>query len=376
MDQTRTWIDGNRDNAKTLVVIFLRGGADGLTLVPPIGDDSYHRARPQLGVAASEALRLDDLFGLNPALAPLHRIYQEAGLAVVHAAGSEDDTHSHFEAQDFMEHGGHAAGGWIGRWLRACGKDAAYPLAAVAFGKTAPESLRGAPSSFVLDSFDAFAFREADRYLDALGVLYAAETDDLGEAGHQALTTVRQLATLHDRTYLPTPGAIYPDSDFGGNLRRLAQLIKARIGLRAATVDLGGWDSHFAQSPLITPLMRELGQGIGALYADLSELIHQTTLVVMTEFGRRVYENASLGTDHGSGSIMLLAGSGVVGGKVIADWRELNDSALFGPGDVPVTTNYRDVLAPILQQHHADAELGTVFPGYELKPVGVTSQEG
>ncbi len=133
-------LDGNGDRPECLVVIFLRGGADGLALVPPTGDDAYYRARPILGVRADRALDLDGTFGLNPALAGLKPIYDDGALAIVHAAGSEDSSRSHFEAQDLMEHGGLAAGGWLGRFLRYRTEPASGALSTVALGKTLPES--------------------------------------------------------------------------------------------------------------------------------------------------------------------------------------------------------------------------------------------
>ena len=113
-----TFLDGQQDSSGTLVVIFLRGGADGLNLVVPHGDDGYYRARPNLGIRRENLLELDGFFGLNPLLAPLYPWWQSGQLTLVHGTGSEDETRSHFAAQDFMERGGLAAGGWLGRFLR------------------------------------------------------------------------------------------------------------------------------------------------------------------------------------------------------------------------------------------------------------------
>src|SRR5215207_4064929 len=115
----QTFVTGNGDSRETLVVAFLRGGADGLSLVAPLEDDGYRRARPRLGIAKKDAVPLDGFFGLHPLLRPLESAWKEGDLAIVHGAGSEDQSRSHFEAQDLMEHGGLAAGGWIGRFLRA-----------------------------------------------------------------------------------------------------------------------------------------------------------------------------------------------------------------------------------------------------------------
>ncbi len=359
-------LTGDGDQSRCLVVVFLRGAADGLHLVPPVADDDYHRARPLLAVPPAEALPLDDLFGLHPRLAGLLPAFSDGALAVVHAAGSEDQTRSHFAAQDLMEHGGLAGGGWLGRYLRyRPGERGA--LGAVAVGKALPESLRGAPSLAVMQSLDDFSLGpDSEALLPALARLWAGETDELGRTARSTLEALRRIERLRREPYRPAAGADYPRADFGRGLAEIARLIKARVGLEAATIDLGGWDSHLAQGTLIDPLMDQLGAGLLAFYRDLGRWMASVTVVVMTEFGRRVSENASLGTDHGRGSVMFLLGGGVRGGRVVADWPGLETDALLGPGDLPVVHNYRDVLAPVLRRHGAGDVLPVIFPGFEL----------
>jgi uncharacterized protein (DUF1501 family) len=371
---------GSPDDPRTLVVVFLRGGADGLTLVPPLGDDEYHRARPRLRVGEREGVRLDDRFGLHPRLAPLAAHFQTGELAIVHAVGSEDDTRSHFEAQDLMEHAGPTAGGWLGRFLRYRPGRPGASLSAVALGTGLPESLRGAPAASVLRSLDDYSLGDdAAPLLRELAALYGAGADAravalggaLGRAGRETVAALRRIEHLRGRRYEPGGGASYPDDEFGRGLMEVARLIKARVGLEAASIDLGGWDSHFAQQTLIEPLMTRLAGGLTAFHADLGAMMAATTVVVMTEFGRRVAENASLGTDHGRGSIMMVLGGGVRGGRVLGSWPGLDVGRLEGPGDVPVAVNYRDVLAPVLLAHAPGADLGRVFPDFALSPMGL-----
>jgi uncharacterized protein (DUF1501 family) len=139
-------LSAHRDDPRTLVVVFLRGAADGLTLVAPISDDNYHNFRPRLAVKKSDAVPLDGFFGLHPNLRPLEAAWKDGDLAIAHGAGVEDESRSHFEAQDFMEHGGVVTGGWLARFLRARGPSAG-PLSAVALAPTLPEMLSGAPSA-------------------------------------------------------------------------------------------------------------------------------------------------------------------------------------------------------------------------------------
>jgi uncharacterized protein (DUF1501 family) len=173
-------LDADRTDDGVLVVVFLRGGADGMTLVPPIGDDAYHRARPMLAVKREDASDLDGYFALHADLGPLLPRYRSGELGIVHGAGSEDDTRSHFEAQDTMEHGGAHGSGWLGRYLRAGTTLGA--LGAVSIGTTRPESMRGAPVGVVMQTVRDFDVGGDEDLLERLAKLYAAERGPLGGA--------------------------------------------------------------------------------------------------------------------------------------------------------------------------------------------------
>lgn len=363
--------DGNGDRRQTLVAVFLRGGADGLNMVAPLEDDGYRKARPRIAITKENAIKLDEFYGFNPLLGELEGPYKDGALAVVHAVGSEDSTRSHFEAQDLMEHGGLlTSGGWLGRFLRALPEGANGPLSAVAVGRSVPECLRGAPASTVMESLDSFSLgKKAKRMSAALEKLYALDDSQLGAVARDTLGAMKRIEKLRSENYTPANGAEYAYDQFGRGMQQVARLIKARVGLVSVSIDLNGWDSHFVQSSVMDPLMPRLAKGLNAFRKDLGREMENTTVVVMTEFGRRVYENASFGTDHGRGSVMFVMGGGVKGGRVIADWPTLDDDVLEGPGDLPVTTNYRDVLAPALQRFGINGKLGDVFPGYELKPM-------
>lgn len=363
------------DGGRVLVTVFLRGGADGLALVPPVHDDGYQRARPRLGVAPSQALRLDGPFGLAPELGELHRWFLEGQLAVVHAVGLDDDSRSHFVAQELMERGGtNAAGGWLGRWLRA--REASGALTAVATGPEVPDSLRGAPSATALGGLTGLS--PGPRWSDlctSLGGLYARDPQ-LGRPARDALDAADRLARLHADGVHPEHGARYPSAAdgevaeaFGRQLAQLAALIRARVGLVTACVDLPGWDSHFAQETIVSPRMRALARGLSAFATDLGPALPRTSVVVMSEFGRRVGENASLGTDHGRGGVMLVLGGGTRGG-MHCRWPGLEEDRLEGPGDLPVVHDYRDVLAAVLRRH-GRVDPAAVFPGHSPAPLPV-----
>ncbi|MFO0827156.1 MAG: DUF1501 domain-containing protein [Phycisphaerales bacterium] len=366
-------IESEPRDDRVLVVVFLRGGADGLTLVPPYADDAYYSARPALAVPTNRLVRLDDRFGLHEALSPLRPIWDAGALRIVHGAGTDDTSHSHFEAQDYLEHGGDTGAGWIGRWLRARAV-APAPLAAIAIGTTLPESLRGAPSGVVLQRISDFrGLGDDPKFVEGLERLYAPERGDLGNAARAALDAEARLRAI--RAAAPTLAAArYPDTILGRGLREIAQLVMSDVGLTVTTVDaVGGalgWDTHFVQSEAIRPLMDDFANSIAAFREDLGAQSRRVTIVAMTEFGRRVAENTSLGTDHGSGSVAFVIGDDPPGGAgVECGWRSLERDALVGPGDVPVTTELRTIIGQVLAQRDPMIDLDLVFPRKSSSPV-------
>lgn len=370
-------ITGNGDQRRTLIVVFLRGAADGLALAPPLEDPHYFRARPRLGISRQEAVKLDDRFGLHPQLQPLERAWRDGELALVHACGTEDQTRSHFEAQDLMEHGGIVAGGWLGRYLRARPPSAHGALACVAIGKVMPECLLGAPAVTVMQNFDDFTIGgKSPSFRTQLERLYALEESSLGGAAHDTFDALARIESLRGTPYHPAHGAQYGRDDFSIGLSQLARLIKIDVGLEAASIDLPGWDSHFGQQNQVATLSARLAAGLDGFRRDLGARMATTTVVVMTEFGRTVEANSAFGTDHGRGSVMLVLGGGVHGGRVHGDWRGLSPDALErrglieGYGDLPVLNNYRDVMAPVLARHGATpTEIAAAFPGFTLNPL-------
>jgi uncharacterized protein (DUF1501 family) len=376
-----------------LVVVFLRGALDGLNTVVPFRDDDYRRLRPVLALPAPDAkapagravLDLDGTFGLHPALEPLLPHFREGRMAIVHAVGSDDRTRSHFEAQDRVEHGAASgapvAGGWIGRHLRAePAPGSGRALQAVAFGETIPESLRGAPAAGALRSLEevrlSAAGGDGTGLARALEALHAGGDDLVRAAGRETLALLRRVQEI--RAGDDGNRADYPADDFGRALSQAARLLRAGVGLEAATLDLGGFDTHFGQGTLDGGLagglagpLRSLGAGLAAFARDLGPRLGETTVVVITEFGRRAYENSALGTDHGSASVMLLLGGGLRGGRVHGRWPGLAPGALHEESDLAVTTDYRQVLAEVLVRRRGAADPAAVFPGLAYAPIGV-----
>lgn len=381
----------HRGSQRDVVIqIYLRGGADGMTMVPPYAEPRYHQMRPTLavpapGMGAGAAIDLDGFFGLSPALAPLLPAYNNDHLLIVHASGSTDPSRSHFEAQWFMEVGRPRAPllltGWLGRHLASVAPMSPNPLIrAIGIGSGLQQTIYGSPLALPIPDLDEFGLAgpggtAAARH-SALGTMYQLVGDPVRAAALNTLATIDLLNTINFAGYTPAGGAVYPDEPFAHALKQTAALIKAQVGVEAIAIDLQGWDTHANQGSalggLIGNLMTTLANGLSAFYADMtSGANHPFTAVVLTEFGRRLAENGNQGTDHGHGNVMFVLGQCVAGGRVMANWPGMQPEQLFEGQDLEVTIDYRDILAELVQQRLGNPALGEVFPGFTPTPRGV-----
>jgi len=362
----------------TLVVIFLRGAADILNMVVPHGEEAYYAMRPTLGVARPDdntkkkeerTIDLDGFFGFHPSMSALLDAWTSGQLAIIHACGAPDESRSHFKAMELMERGVDdergPASGWIGRHLATLNTGNSSPLRAVGMGTRPQRSLSGSVPVSALRSIADFHLGGDPRALQqmraALNIVY--EDDVLGQ---DTLSIMDTLETLDPNNY-QSPFTTYPDSEFGLALKQTAMLIKAEVGLEVSAIDVGGWDTHFAQGSttgIMPNLMKDLADGMAAFHADMQDHMKNLTVVTMSEFGRRAIENGSLGTDHGHGSMMMVMGGNVDGGKVHGEWPGLDDGQMIGPGDLAVTTDYRDVLSEVLQKRLNNPATDQIFPDY------------
>lgn len=361
-----------------LLCVFLRGGADGLNIVVPHSDPDYYRARatiaiPQPGKDTGAVLDLDGQFGFHPALAAFQRLYQAKLLAPVHACGSPDPTHSHFDAMDYMERGipgdKRTATGWLGRHLQLTGASNDSPLRAVCMGGQVQMATRGAKAT-AISSIAAFHLREpqGDAHVAeaVLRELYGSD-NSLNGIAQQTFSVLEQINQKLKPDYAPAHGATYPESPFGRALQQIAQLARGDLGMEVACADVGGWDTHANQGNQVgeqANLLTDLGQSLEAFVTDLEDRVDRLTIVMMSEFGRRVRENASGGTDHGHGNCMFVLGGGVRGGQVYGQWPGLHSEQLYGPGDLQVTTDFRDVLSEVVSKRLGNSQSDQVFPNY------------
>lgn len=375
----------------TLVVIFLRGAHDGLNIVVPHaapGADQYYAKRPRIAIAQpnasdpNSAIDLDGQFGLNPVLRPLKEIWDEGQLGVVHAVGSPDPTHSHFDAMDYMERGTPGEKsiptGWIGRHLQTAPWQNESPFRAIGMGGVMQAALRGPIPVTTLKSISDFHLQgdvsQLTEIRARLESLYNLGSSLDGDAV-ETFNAVNILDKIDVNNYTPSGGAAYPETEFGMAMKQVAQIAKAEIGLEVACVDIGGWDTHNQQGQLegeLPTLLNEFSSGLASLYHDLGDRAKNVTIVTMSEFGRRVKENASDGTDHGHGNCMFVLGGGVNGGKVYGQWPGLAPENLYEGIDLNITTDYRDVLGEVVEKRLKNPALVDVFPMYtDWKNLGV-----
>lgn len=370
-----------------LVVIFLRGGADGLNVIVPFGEATYHTLRPRLKLArpdeaAADANRrvldLDGFFGLHPAMADVLPIFRAGEMLAVHATGSPDPTRSHFDAMSFMERGTPGSyaitTGWLGRHLASLETGSA-PLRAIGWGTALQQSLRGSISATAIKSIIDYHLQgRADAAADmlaTLNALYAADAATLKTVADQTNAILELVSRVNISSYVPRSGVEYDEqSEFDMALMQTAALIKAGVGLEISAIDLGGWDTHQNQDADLTRLLAALGKGLAAFHADMGDMLSKITVVVMSEFGRRVQENASGGTDHGHGNMMLAMGGNLVSKPVVTQWPGLQAEQL-NDGDLAITIDYRDVLSELLVKRLNNPQTDAVFPDFAPTPRGI-----
>ncbi len=368
---------GGKRPAGTVIVLFLRGAVDGLSLVVPHQDRSYYKARPTLGIPEHKVHDLDGRFGLHPSLGALMPLWHRGELAVVHAAGLVSTAdYSHFNAQAEMENGADdpaVGSGWLARHL-LCRPQAKGALRAVAFGPHVAASLSGYRRATAIAGLADFQLSAAgmayDQVMRALEHLYTDAGRPATQAAHETFDALQRVAAIRDAPYVPSHHVEYPKSALGAALYDVARVAKGVPELEAVTLDAGGWDTHAAQNLVLPGLLGDLAASLLAFTTDLGERMRHTTIVVMSEFGRRVQENSAAGTDHGHGNVMFVIGQGIRGKRVYSHWPGLAPKEL-DYGDLAVTTDYRQVVSDVLKHRLRNDHIHRVFPGLRYHPVGL-----
>ena len=381
LGQARERITGGR--RKTLIAIFQRGAVDGLNMVVPYGERSYYDLRPSIAIAkptsgnTQSAVNLDGFFGLHPSLAPFKSLWDSKRLAIVHAAGSPDNTRSHFDAQDYMESATPGRkgtpDGWLNRYLQSKSETERNIFRAVSMTQLTPRAMQGKAPTLAISNLADFTIRAGKNSAsvqDGFEEIYAQTVNDtIAGTGRETFEAVNYLKQVNPAQYKPENGAQYPRTPFGNSLLQIAQLIKANVGLEVAFTDTPGlnWDTHVNEGSgqgQLGNLLQQFSNSIAALYTDLGQRMDDVVILTMSEFGRTARENGNRGTDHGHANAMFVIGNGVRGGKVYGQWPGLKSDQLNEGRDLALTTDFRDVFGEIAARHLGTSNLQTVFPGY------------
>ena len=376
---TQVSFAGSGWNGETLVVLSLHGGFDGLSAVVPGGDAGYYAARPNIAVPRSTLLGLDQTFGLHPAMAPLMPLWRNGTFGVVHAVGQSDPTRSHFAAMEQMElaaPGSSVRTGWIDRTIGSLGTGSV--LNAVGISNTTPRSFSGPAQETTMTSLADFNLigpgDDRPTWHAALRRMHTGARPEVAAPAGTLITAMEGVAALKSTASGPANGASYPDTDLGRALAQAAVLKKSGAPVQVIALDYGDWDMHAGLGRVDGGWMKEklteLSSSLAAFATDLGGSFASTTLVTLSEFGRRVGENASGGLDHGHGNAVLLLGGGVVGGRVHGVWPGLGADRLVD-GDLAGTSDYRSIIGEVLQKRCGAGSLAAIFPGFSGTPLGV-----
>jgi uncharacterized protein (DUF1501 family) len=364
---------------RVLVLVSMRGACDGLSLVVPHGDPAYYTARPSIAVPSARLLAKDGFFGLHPALSPLLPWWTAGSMAAVHATGLPAPNRSHFSAMEELEDadpGSSVRVGWLNRLIGRNGTGS--PIEAIQMGGGVPmTALAGPEPALVTEDVDSVSLSgywddasEAKRRA-ALATMWAGVPGPLAAGARNAFDVVDDFGPVRDSAATPANGAVYPtSSDLAAALASTARTIRADVGAEVIAVDHGSWDHHtWIGTPDNGNLRRmadEWALSLAAFLTDLGPLASKVTVVTVSEFGRRVKENANQGLDHGYGNVMFLLGAGVKGGQYYGSWPGLTAT---DDADLLVTTDYRSVLSEVVSQR-LGASSAAVFPGFSPAPVG------
>lgn len=345
--------------ARTLLVVNLQGGNDGLNTVVPFGDPDYYRVRPTINVAQSDILQFDSSLGLNPKLAGIKALYDQQRVAVLQGVHYPNPNLSHFRSTEIWQTAAPDTiidTGWAGRYLDDAGLPKSNLFKGLAIGPILPKMMVSNQTDVpTVENFKTGAFKgsrdeqaSADQILNGSANDYAFQSPYLKlvqEIEHDANASSAQLPHLVAGY---KPAVVYPQTPFAQGLNLAAAVIASGVGTRVIYVSLGSFDTHANQRGTQDRLLDQFGGGMKAFYDDLAahQLDAQVLTMTFSEFGRRVEENANRGTDHGTAAPMFLIGGGVKGG-IYGDHPSLSDLDF---GNLKWHTDFRSVYATVLER--------------------------
>ena len=335
-------------NKKKVIVVICRGGMDGLSVAPPIGDGEYHGLRG--GLALTDALPLDGTFALHPQLTSVHAMAKAGEARIVPAVATPDRARSHFEAQDVLETG--AAGvysttsGWLNRTVETL--SAHRKIDAISIGPTAPLLLRGKAQTA---SWSPGRGVDAEARLPTLLQDLYRNDPLLGPALARGLATAGLAGPAQPGMMAAPPGAQQGREAARTLGQSLAGFMREPNGPTVAAISLDGFDSHAGQAGLLTTRLAYLDAVLDGVHTGLGPEWKNTVVLVATEFGRTARANGTGGTDHGTGSTALILGGSLKPGGIVGDWPTLKAKALYENRDVAPTVDMRGLFKGVLADH-------------------------
>lgn len=379
----------NPSNQPVIIDLFMRGGMDGLNIVPPttgVNRFHYENLRPNIQVPLNgnnAVLDIGEAFGFHPAATGLKNMYLDGDLAIIHGVGlpQEDVTRSHFDAMKLLELGTPqsltTSDGWLTRHLNTTTHITGSEVIPVLVSAgSQPISLQEYFQALTIDQVSGYhpnSGQFGDQHAQAINNMYTGNSAlDFSVSG--AMDTLSIISALELDNYVPAGGVTYPEnSSFSRQLALIAQLIREDLGVNVATADLGGWDTHNEQGDggggYFYDKIANMSNSIYAMWRDLKAagLGDRVIIVVHSEFGRRARQNGESrsGTDHGSGNVMFVIGGKVRGSQMYGSFRGLDNDELFGGEDISPEVDFRQVYATIVREVLENTNLNAVFPGYQ-----------
>lgn len=341
---------------KVVVILQLSGGNDGLNTVVPIGNDIYHKSRPGLGIAGSKALRLTDEAGLHPVLEAFKGFYDEGSLGIINSVGYPNPDRSHFRSMDIWQTASHSHEylhtGWVGRYLDAQCRGCDKPTQAIEIDDVLSPALKGNQVNGMALKDPRRLFGTAnEKFFRDVAKQHGGKTSE--ETVDYLYKTMSQTLSSADYIFkqsrLRPSSAEYPKTELGRSFRTIASLIFSDINTKVYYVSLGSFDTHINQGAQQQRLFTDMNESVKAFVKDLKEnnRFEDVLLFTFSEFGRRVSQNASGGTDHGAANNMLLVSGGLKQKGMINAMPDLTD---LQDGDLKHKVDFKNVYATILDK--------------------------
>ena len=337
---------------KVMVVLQFSGGNDGLNTVIPIRNDIYYKSRPKLGIQKEQALQITDEAGLNPALPFFKELFDEGSLGIMNNVGYPNPDRSHFRSMDIWQSASdsnqYLTTGWLGRYLDAQCSGCEKPTQALEIDDVLSLALKG-------ENMKGLALTDPKKLFNASNERYFREinaTHDHEEAAVDYLyktlsETMNSADYIYEQSRSHPSSQIYPPTQLGRNLKTISSLILSDINTKVYYVSLGSFDTHVNQENQQKRLFTELNNAISAFVKDLksNNRFQDVTIMTFSEFGRRVAQNASGGTDHGTANNMFFIGGGLKEKGLLNSMSDLND---LNQGDLKYTVDFKNVYATLL----------------------------